>query len=237
MINAQCECESQSYTCPVYYRYFNKHSNLFNNKRLCLQKMMPELEENMCEFYDFSQKYPLIIKNYLTLYKFDAILEYQYLSAVYTVESFARYVHQDHNYFPNKEFQQKIVEPLYKYIDQNIICNNKDCIQRLKNAIKYSNEPSLRSIIKQLLNNNKDIISQIINDNLKTLTTNIVDTRNWYTHYSKEFEVKAKTGYELYNLFVKVRILFETCLFRKLHMSDEHIISTIKTTYLLDSRK
>ncbi len=234
MIKAQIEYESQCYKFPVYYRYFNNHSNMFYNKRLCLQKMIPELKEYMYKFYDFSQKYPLIINNYMILYKFEAVLEYQFLLAVYAVETFSRYFNQNHYYFPEDEFQKKVVKPLNNFIDNKMREGNQNYVERLKTAIKYSNEISLRSIIKQLFDENKDILSQIINEDLRTLNAKIVDTRNWYTHFSKELETKAAKGYELYQLLIRVRILFEICLFRNLKMSDEHIISTIKSTYLLD---
>jgi len=71
------EFESKSYQFDVFYRYFNKHNDLSNNKRLSLRNMMPSLKDYLASFYKFSTQHPLIINNYLTLYKFDAILEYK----------------------------------------------------------------------------------------------------------------------------------------------------------------
>lgn len=229
------EFKSKSYHFDVFYRYFRKHEDMSHNKMLCLRNMMPGLKDYMSEFYKFSMQYSLIINNYITLYKFDAILEYKYLSAVYSIEAFSRYVNQDHCFFSSDEFERTYHNPLSTHINSTYLNEtNSDYIHRLKTAIKYSNERSLRAILKQLFNDNKDIIDQIINDKIDVLIAKIVDTRNWYTHFTKELEPLAAKGYELYELYVKVRVLFEICLFKQLQMPDALIVQTIKNTYLID---
>lgn len=234
-IKAAFKFESKSYKFDVFYRYFNKHNDLSVNKKLCLQNMMPGLKNYLAAFYKFSTEHPLIINNYLTLYKFDAILEYEFLSAVYSVESYSRYINQDHYFFSSDEFNKTYYSPLNTYIMNTLTSeDNSEYIRRLNNAVKYSNELSLRALLKQLLNENKDVVNQIVSDNIGDLTSKIVDTRNWYTHFTKELEPSAAKGYELYELYVKVRVIFEVCLFKQLQIPDEVTVQTIKNTYLLD---
>jgi hypothetical protein len=184
--------ESKSYQFEVFYRYFNKHNDLSDNKRLSLRNMMPGLKDYLAAFYKFSTQHSLIINNYLTLYKFDAILEYKYLSAVYSIESYSRYINQDHYFFSLDEFNRTYYSPLTTHIQGTLSSEtNSDYILRLNNAIKYSNELSLRALLKQLLNENKDIVDQIFSDKLGFLTSKIVDTRNWYTHFTLQRDMNC----------------------------------------------
>ena len=234
-IKVNIEYEGKHYEFKVFYRYFNKHSELFHNKRNSLEKMMPGLKNYLAAFYNFATHYPLIIDNYLTLYKFDAILEYKFLSAVYSVESFSRYINPKHYYFSEADFENNCYKPLTEYINSNnskfLYTTNKDYISRLTNSIKYSNELSLRAILKHIFDDNKDIIEKIFSDNIRAHIDKIVDTRNWYTHFTKELEPLAAKGYELVNLYKIIRVLFEVCLFKQLKMPEELIIQTIKNTY------
>lgn len=144
---------------------------------------------------------------------------------MYSIESYSRYINQDHYFFSLDEFNRIYYSPLTTYIQGTLSSEtNSDYILRLKNAIKYSNELSLRALLKQLLNENKDIVNQIFSDKIGVLTSKIVDTRNWYTHFTKELEPLAAKGYELYELYVKVRVLFEVCLFKQLQMPDALIV-------------
>ena len=74
-------------------------------------------------------------------------------------------------------------------------------------------------------------IEKIFSDNIRAHIDKIVDTRNWYTHFTKELEPLAAKGYELVNLYKIIRVLFEVCLFKQLKMPEELIIQTIKNTY------
>lgn len=233
-IEVNTKFKHKPYGFEVFYRYFNKHSELLHNKRNSLNNMMPGLKNYLAAFYNFATQYPLIIDNYLTLYKFDAILEYKFLSAVYSVESFSRYINPKHYFFSPEEFKSIYYKPLTKYIKSNLSDpTNNDYIRRLTNSIKYSNELSLRELLKQIFDENKDIIEKIFSDNMCDLIDKIVDTRNWYTHFTKELEPLAAKGSELVKLYNIVKVLFEVCLFKQLKMPDELIVQTIKNTYLL----
>ena len=234
-IKAIFEFESKLFKFNIFYRLFNNHNELSHNKRQSLQNMMPDLKDYLAAFYNFSTHYLLIIDNYLTLYKFDAILEYKFLSAVYSVESYSRYINQDHYFFSPEEFESNYYNPLTTYIKSKFSDpTNSDYINRLINSIKFSNELSLRALLTQIFNENKDIIDQIFSVNIDDLIAKIVDTRNWYTHFTKENEKSAAKGYELFELYIKIKVLFEICLFKQLKMQKEIIVQTIKNTYLLD---
>jgi hypothetical protein len=154
---------------------------------------------------------------------------------VYSVESYSRYINQDHYFFSPEEFESNYYNPLTTYIKSKFSDpTNSDYINRLINSIKFSNELSLRALLTQIFNENKDIIDQIFSVNIDDLIAKIVDTRNWYTHFTKENEKSAAKGYELFELYIKIKVLFEICLFKQLKMQKEIIVQTIKNTYLLD---
>ncbi|PKN76060.1 MAG: hypothetical protein CVU49_01430 [Candidatus Cloacimonetes bacterium HGW-Cloacimonetes-2] len=227
--------ESRPYQFDVFYRYFNKHKDIVSNKMQCLRNMMPELKDYIRNFMVFAGNYRVIVSNYLAIIKFDAILEYQFLSAVYSVESFSRYVYENHYFFDKDEFNCKYNNPLTRYISEYLTDHeNQDYIERLKNATKYSNERTLRSSLKLLFKENEEVISQILDLDIAYDVNQIVNSRNWYTHFTKELEFSAANGYDLYELYKKVRILFEVLLFKQIKVPDDVIMSTIKSTYLLD---
>lgn len=229
------EFENKPYPIYVFCRVFRKHSDLSHNKKDYLKDLMPDLKNYLAAFYSFSIKYQLIVDNYLSLYKFDTVLEYKYLSAVYSIETYSRYVNQNHFFFSKEEFENTFHRPLIAYINSTISGDtNVDYVDRLKNAIKYSNELSLRALLKKLINETIDVFGEIFKDKVSDLAAKIVITRNWYTHFTKELEPSAAKGYDLYELYKKTRILFEILLFRQINMPDDVIIKTVKSTYLLD---
>jgi len=227
--------QGRKYCDKVYYRYFDKHSDLSNNKENGLKIMESQLADYLSEYYSFTEKYYLVISNYLIIHRFDVILEYMFLTAIYALEAFSRYVRPNHIYMPDSEFKEKYLKPLKEHLDIAYSDDpNHEYLNRLKTSLEYTNEHSLRSVLKELFREHASLLKQMFKEDFNALIARIIDTRNWYTHFSPTLQKNAAQDYELHDLFIVVCVLYEICLFKELKMSDEHIIRTIKATYLID---
>ncbi len=229
------EYENKRHPFSLKCRYFERKEEFNINKRLAFNRMKPGINSYLSEFYHFYEKYPLVINNYFSLYRIHdnkVFTEYHYLTAIYALESFSRYINEMHYFYHKGTFESKFHKPLKKIINEHFNEEeDKEYKERLLTAIKFTNDRSLRSIIRQILRENEEVIKGIFDFEIQKLANSIVDTRNWLTHFTKEIEPKVAKDFELYDLYKKVRAIFEVCLFKKLGLPDNVIIETIKKTY------
>src|SRR5581483_9627351 len=85
----------------------------------------------------------------------------------------------------------------------------------LGNKLAYSNEPSLRKRLKELVEQFAIAIDTIIDDK-NAFIQKLVTTRNYLTHYDADSKDKSATGEELFRLMVKTKILLEVGLLHEL---------------------
>ncbi|MDD2716357.1 MAG: hypothetical protein PHW04_10760 [Candidatus Wallbacteria bacterium] len=100
----------------------------------------------------------------------------------------------------------------------------------LKDKLAYSNEPSLKNRIKDLLSVNHTILSEFIPDE-DTFIKKVVDTRNFNVHYDPRLKSKSLTGKELYNLGQKLKVLCELCFLREIGFTDDLLIQFTTRNY------
>lgn len=225
--------DGKTNTFKIYYRYFNLRETEVLNKRNSLAEIQQYLPLILKEFNEFAGKYPHLVQNYMVLYRFKNIPEFSFLSAVYSLETFSRYVSEDHYFYNDKTFFQKqYMDPITAFIDELYKSqDNDDYIQRLKTSIQYSNEVSLRAIVRCVLELYSEIFEKLFEYRQSELVNSVVVTRNWYTHYNSNDEKDAARGRSLFEITNKVRSMFEVCLFKRIGIPDELIIRILKTSY------
>jgi hypothetical protein len=104
----------------------------------------------------------------------------------------------------DKETYLKCMYPeIVKSIPDTI---DPDFKEGLKSRIKFGYEYSLRRRIKELFRNNNNFLNDFIVD-AETFQKEIVDTRNYYTHYDEKSNF-VKEDIELYQLIEKVKVVF-----------------------------
>lgn len=81
----------------------------------------------------------------------------------------------------------------------------------LKEKLHFSNEPSLKERLNDLLLETKGALDPIITDSELFVKT-VKNTRNYYTHWNKSLEKKAAKGEELFRLTQRLSFLVQTCL-------------------------
>jgi len=189
---------------------------------------------DMCfTFADIKDKFNFYLKNWFkksthlqpiydlyfgTLNNSSMYLQHRFLSLAQALESYHRSV------FDGKYVTEDDYKVLYELFTESIPKDLEiDFKKSLKDKMKYLNEFSLRKRIKHVMSEYKNLVTMIIDDAEQQFIEDIVNTRNYLTHYDKDLELKAKEGKELYNLTEKIKYILEICFLREIGMSDESI--------------
>lgn len=141
----------------------------------------------------------------------DMYLSIRFLLAAQAVEVLHRNLWPS-TYIDEVQYQgirREIVDSIPEQVPPNLKA-------RLKGVLQYGNELSLRRRLKEISrrlekNGTADIMSldsAFIND--------VVDNRNYLTHYDESLQEKAKTGEELYELYAKLILTVMVVVFAEL---------------------
>jgi hypothetical protein len=156
-----------------------------------------------------------------TLYNSSMYLQHEFLSLIQAIESYHRRIYNG-EYLLNDDYTQ-IYQALIKAIPQEIDNNFKES---LKQKLKYHNEFSLRKRLKEILEKCGDAVNLLIHKN-EIFIEDVVNTRNFLTHYDKGIEVKAKKDQELYGLVQKMKFTLEICFLIELEIPEETVKSLV----------
>ena len=100
----------------------------------------------------------------------------------------------------------------------------------LRAKLEYSNEPSLRKRLKELIEANRALPSGLARDG-KDLINKVCTTRNYLIHYDSKLEGEVAKGEELYNLTQKLKVLLEACFLRELGFSSKTARTLLSNRY------
>ncbi len=184
-------------------------------------------------FEDISDRFEVFLRNWFekadllepvynlyfgTLYNPRMYLEHRFLSMVQAIESYHRRTMKNFE-LPEEQHKKRIEEIL-----NAVPHEHKDW---LKNKLDYSNEPSLRRRLKEILKKFADVLNDFIPDDKNFFVHKVVTTRNYLTHYDKTLKEQSAEGEELYNITQKLKILLEICLLKELGFTSDKIKSLI----------
>jgi len=96
----------------------------------------------------------------------------------------------------------------------------------LKSRIKYGNEFSLRKRLSEILSGVSHDNKKLIAPNIATFISNVVDTRNYLTHYSEDLREQTLEGADLINANLRLKILLTLLLLKELGI-EEGLISEL----------
>lgn len=128
----------------------------------------------------------------------DIYLDNRFLILIQGLESFHRRTSNI------TELSQKVYNEMGEKLLASVTGNAQKWVRK---KLEYGNEPSLRTRIKNLLTNyeklfgSKKTCKQIVND--------IVNTRNYLTHYDSKLKSKSCSGGKLYSLCLILEILYQ----------------------------
>ncbi len=149
-----------------------------------------------------------------TLYFSNIFLENKFLNIVSSVEAFHRRT-SSINASENEEHENRL---------KSIMASAPmEYSSWLKQKLKYSNEPTLRKRLKELISQCPEEI-QYLSESYGDFIGDVVTNRNYLTHYDESLKTQKKGGTELLLLSKILAIMFEALLLKKLGV-DEKILS------------
>jgi len=159
----------------------------------------------------------------------NSYLNDQFLAIAHALEVYYNCAIKE-TYLPEKDYQQKVKEPLNKEIDkfQDINGGLKDA---LKNKLKYGNEKSLLNKLKALYKKKEKLCEELGID--EVLLGKIKNTRNYFTHYTEDknnilsWEETAKT-------IIKLKAMLELFILEEIGLNNDiqnRLVNHYKNTY------
>ena len=191
-------------------------------------------------FRDINDNFSRVINNWISKYdnlkpvynlylatinKGEIFSEDLFLNVIHAIEAYHAKVY-DAKYLSDDEYEE-VYGMLISSIPQEI---PEDFRSRVKHSLKYLNEYSLRKRLKEILRSIGDIHKNYI-DNDDEFINKIVNTRNYFTHYTDDLKEKAITDLvELYYETQRLRIVLEICIMKELGFTIENIKEIFKRT-------
>ncbi len=161
-------------------------------------------EEIINNWYSQQDKINSILGLFLNNFNNPGVFnENRFLNIAQALETYHRRFNKN-NVLPKKQHKKRL---------KNIIDSVSDEYKGwLKQKLPFSNEPTLKERIDELLrDNSNETINKLIK-NFDSFSKLVKDSRNFYTHYDKSLEKKAARGEDLYYLTERMKLLLTSCL-------------------------
>ena len=153
-------------------------------------------------------------------------LEYRFLALVQGLETYHRRTSSDDTLMKDNE---------YKRLTDNLRSSVPEAhIDWLDGRLRFGNQISLGQRIKKIIEPYKSYLGN--NPERNRLIRKIVDTRNYFTHYSEELEEKAAQGKVLYTLCLKMEAIFQLHLLQQIGFSETEIKTILVNNHKLKQK-
>lgn len=184
--------------------------------------------EHLIDYSDIKDEFPSLIKNWykrnqeikpvfsLMLYSFKDKLKFsedKFMDIVRAVETFHRRT-TNSTKMPKEEFES-MVQRIYSKVDQK----DKQWLVK-QNAFTYQNELSLKNRLLDLFARYPSSYLKDKIPNIKRFCVQVVNSRNYYTHYNADKESNALKGKELFELNQNLKALLITCICKDIGLDD-----------------
>lgn len=107
-------------------------------------------------------------------------------------------------------------------------------LEWLDGCLKYGNEISLKTRLRRVMKPFQEKLGN--SKNREKLLQQIVDTRNYLTHYSVTLKDKTAQGEELWRLCETLEVLFQLHFLKLIGFSDEEINTIVSQSYSLKTK-
>ncbi len=188
--------------------------------------------EHLIDYSDIKDDFSSLIKNWykrnqeikpvfsLMLYSFKDKLKFsedKFMDIVRAVETFHRRT-TNCTKMPKEEFES-MVQRIYSKVDPK----DKQWLVK-QNAFTYQNEFSLKNRLLDLFARYPSSYLEDKTPNIKRFCVQVVDSRNYYTHYNADKESNALKGKELFELNQNLKALLITCICKDIGLNDSLLI-------------
>jgi ApeA N-terminal domain 1 len=165
-----------------------------------------------------------------TFYNTKLYLRFQFLSLIHALESYDRIQNQS-NYLSEAAYEA-VRASLVSAIPTN---TPNDLKMSLKNRIKYGNQYSLRKRLNNLMKSFEEATARLVADDSTAFVERIVETRNYFTHYTEELKVNAVIGgADLFYTTHRLRIFLTILLLKELGIEEYVIVQAIRSNRKLN---
>ncbi|MFI5450153.1 MAG: HEPN domain-containing protein [Candidatus Bathyarchaeia archaeon] len=147
-----------------------------------------------------------------TLYNKGMYLQHKFLSLVQCVESYHRRVVRNYE-LPQEQAERRVQEILKSAPD-----GHRDW---LRNKLRYSNEPTLRKRLEELVQS----FSFVEFEDTGQFIEDVVNTRNYLTHYDKELKELSASPAKMSSLARKLAALTEAILLTEFGLPADKVKS------------
>ncbi|ARR51774.1 hypothetical protein ETN89_19945 (plasmid) [Photobacterium damselae subsp. damselae] len=107
-------------------------------------------------------------------------------------------------------------------------------IDWLRGRLKYGNEINLSTRLKRIIEPFKDKLGD--KKNRKKILRQIVDTRNYLTHYNEDLKNNYANGADLWNLCQKMEVIFQLHFLKVLGFNNQEIDSVVENCHPLKNK-
>lgn len=100
----------------------------------------------------------------------------------------------------------------------------------LRGKLAYSNEPSLRKRLAEILRRDPEVMKPIFGESSKKrdgFIFKVVETRNYLTHYDESKKGTAAVGRELYEGTERLKSVLEACLLKEVGFEGERLVEIL----------
>lgn len=161
----------------------------------------------------------------------DLLFGTEYNQAMYTSQRFLNLV-QGLEAYHRRRFPNEVLpaEQHRSRVDEVVNAAPKEHQAWLKEALRWSNEPSLKQRLVQIFERVGQCVSALIPDGERFIRR-VRDTRNYLTHFDPSLADRAARGQDLYRLTLQVRYLLIAVILQDIGFSEQ------ETKRLLESNQ
>ena len=191
-----------------------------------LADIVDDFSEIMNNWFEHYEELEPVYNLYFGVqYNSEMYLQNQLLSLTQAIETYHRreiggqYLSDDEF----EEFYDNICDIIPNRFDDSF----QDHLQQ--GTFKYANEYSLRKRLSQLVSEQESILEELPMD-IAASVNEIVNTRNYLTHYDDDISPRAGTS-ELHPLILRLRAILETVLLSNLGIAENQIVERLQQRY------
>ena len=191
-----------------------------------LADIVDDFSEVMNNWFQHYEELEPVYNLYFSVqYNSEMYLQNQFLSLTQAIETYHRR-EIGGQYLSNSEFEEFYGE-LCEIIPDRFDESFQDHLE--KGTFKYANDFSLRKRLSQLVSEQENILGKLPMD-VEASVNEIVNTRNYLTHYNEGISPRADTG-ELHPLILRLRVILETVLLSNLGIPEDQIVERLQQRY------
>jgi ApeA-like protein/HEPN superfamily Apea-like protein len=207
---------------------FTEHGRTRRAKRLQVEDMLftlsdvqTKFSELVPAFFEASERYRAALNAFLAVfYDVRMLGEQRFLDLARAVESFHR---EDHRGQPDPTVGAHAVR-----IEAILTSTPAEYRSWLEHALRFSNTPSFRQQLRDLLKETAPLIGPLVKPNRKVLIHKVHETRNWLTHLDRDGAPPEPDLVDLFQLGETLGFLLQAVLLRRLGCSEAETLMMLQ---------